>query len=72
MHTRTDRTAIRVRSYVVEHAQRLRYVAELTTRDPGLVGKERAIIDAASREELDSLIAPALKAFALSVRLRQS
>jgi len=63
-----DGPAVRVRQYVVEDDRGVRYAAELTTQETGL---ERAVIDAASSEELGLLIEPAARAFAQAVRLRQ-
>lgn len=60
--------SVRVRHYAIDDGRGVRFSAELTAADSGL---ERAIIDAASHEELDSLIEIAARAFALAVRLRR-
>ena len=62
-----DGPAVRVRQYVIEDERGLRFAAELTTQEAGL---ERAVIDAASAEELGILIEPAARAFSQAVRLR--
>jgi hypothetical protein len=62
-----DGPAIRVRQYVIEDDRGVRYAAELTATEPA----ERAVIDAASHEELGLLIEPAARAFSVAVRLRQ-
>ncbi len=58
--------AVRVRQTVVETANGVRYTAELSAE----IG-ERAIIDAPTAEDLRRMIAPAARAFSLSVALRQ-
>lgn len=63
-----DGPAVRVRQYAIEDDRGVRYAAELTTSDSGM---ERAVIDAATAEELGILLEPAARAFALAVRLRQ-
>ena len=63
-----DGPAVRVRQYAIEDDRGVRYAAELTTQESGL---ERAVIDAASPDELALLIEPAARAFAQAVRLRQ-
>lgn len=62
-----DGPSIRVRRYVVENERGVRYSAELCAQEDGL---HKAIIDAATHEELGALIEPAARAFALSVRYR--
>src|SRR5215813_796955 len=62
-----DGPAVRVRQYVIEDDRGLRYAAELTTQEAGL---ERAVIDAASAEELGLLVEAAARAFSQAVRLR--
>jgi hypothetical protein len=60
--------SVRVRHYAIDDGRSVRFSAELTAVDGGV---ERAIIDAASHEELDRLIEIATRAFALAVRLRR-
>ncbi len=63
----TDGPSVRVRHYEVNDGGKVRYAAELTSIDGGT---ERAIIDAATGEELSSLIEIAARAFSSTVRLR--
>jgi hypothetical protein len=65
---RKDGPAVRVRQYVIEGDRGVRYAAELIANEAGV---ERAVVDAASLEELAMLIEPAARAFSLSVRLRR-
>jgi hypothetical protein len=62
-----DAPSVRVKRYVVEDARGIRHVAELCAQEAGI---ERAVIEAASSEELGLMIEPAALAFALSVRFR--
>jgi len=60
--------SVRVRHYAIDDGRGVRFSAELTAVEAGV---ERAIIDAASHEELATLIEIATRAFALAVRLRR-
>jgi hypothetical protein len=62
-----DGPSVRVRLYVVENDRGVRHVAELSIHDGRI---ERALIDAASSQELGEMIEPAARAFALSTGLR--
>ena len=60
--------SVRVRHFVIETQRGVRHSAELTAQACGL---ERAVVDAASRQELRILVEHAARAFAQSVRIRQ-
>lgn len=62
-----DGPSVRVRQYAIEDDRGTRFAAELTAMETGV---ERAIIDAATSDELALLLEPAARAFALAVRLR--
>jgi hypothetical protein len=62
-----DGPSVRVRHYAIDDGRGVRYSAELTSVDGGV---ERAIIDAASHEELTMLLEIAARAFAQAIRLR--
>jgi hypothetical protein len=62
-----DGPSVRIRRYVIETGRGVRHVAELSAHEAGV---ERAVIDAASSDELGAMIEPAARAFALSVRFR--
>ena len=62
-----DAPSVRVRRYVVEGHHGPVHVAELSALE---AGTERAVIDAASGEELGTMIEAAARMFAISVRFR--
>ena len=62
-----DAPSVRVRHFAVDDGRGVRYSAELTSIDGGT---ERAIIDAASLEELSVVLEVAARAFAQAIRLR--
>jgi hypothetical protein len=62
-----DAPSVRVQQYAVQDDRGQRFTAELTAVDGGV---ERAFIDAGTPEELQVLLEPAVRAFAMSVRLR--
>ncbi len=59
--------SVRVRRYAVKDERGVRYAAELTAVEGSA---QRAIIDAATVEELTSLLEIAASAFSAAVRLR--
>lgn len=63
-----DGPSVRVRHYEIDNGRGVRYSAELTSVDGGV---ERAVIDAASHEELTMLLEIAARAFAQTIRLRR-
>jgi hypothetical protein len=63
-----DGPSVRVRHYEIDNGRGVRYSAELTSVDGGI---ERAVIDAASHEELTMLLEIAARAFAQTIRLRR-
>ena len=62
-----DGPSVRVRHYAIDDGRGVRWSAELTSVDGGV---ERAIIDAATHEELTVLLEIAARAFAQAIRLR--
>jgi hypothetical protein len=63
-----DGPSVRLRHYEIDNGRGVRYAAELTSIDGGV---ERAVIDAASHEELTMLLEIAARAFAQTIRLRR-
>ena len=63
-----DGPSVRVRHYEIDNGRGVRYSAELTSVEGGV---ERAVIDAASHEELTMLLEIAARAFAQTIRLRR-
>jgi len=63
-----DGPSVRVRHYAIDDGRGVRYSAELTSVEGGV---ERAVIDAASHEELTMLLEIAARAFAQAIRLRR-